>query len=187
MVEFADAESKSPQEVAARAVALSATVTVALHGEPEKMLEWLRSNDLATELTDDELGFLQTASPSDHKRVIVSRHSAQVNVLLWALGLAEIPPADQPVDPAAFNAILPPFAEVAVDDFIANATLRPEDELSAERERTWNLHWQARDGGRHYKGPREPVHLGIIEERHHAINWLTDEYGAEWDEVVTDT
>jgi hypothetical protein len=32
-----------------------------------------------------------------------------------------------------------------------------------------------------------PVDLEIVQERHHAINWVIGYDGAPWDEVTTDT
>ncbi|MEY2943079.1 MAG: hypothetical protein RLY97_1093, partial [Pseudomonadota bacterium] len=39
----------------------------------------------------------------------------------------------------------------------------------------------------HNHSPEERVSLGIIQERHHAINWIIGYDGLDWDEVTTDT
>ena len=106
-------------------------------------------------------------------------------VLLWALGLVEMPDAERRCDPRPLWRLMPPLSSESEEAFIAGAQLRPEEELTAERERIWTLHWRARDGGRHYKGPRELVDMGVIENRHFAINWITGP--EDWDEVTTDT
>lgn len=106
-------------------------------------------------------------------------------VLLWALNLFEMPSADERCSPDDFRSAISSPDSGSASDFIKSARCRSPDELAAEAERIWQLHWQARDGGRHHKGPREPVDLNIIGERHHAINWIIGD--EEWDDVLTDT
>jgi len=59
-----------------------------------------------------------------------------LGTLLWALQLAELPPYDQPFDPAA---------AVAVE--LEEADLREEDEIELERESARLWHWRARTTG----------------------------------------
>ena len=50
-----------------------------------------------------------------------------------------------------------------------------------------HLHWQARDARIHSKPTPPHVNIEIIQERHHAINWVIGYEGLPWDEVTTDT
>lgn len=55
-----------------------------------------------------------------------------LGMLLWALHLAELPPYDQPFPPEALEASL------------AEARLRPADEIDRERQSARLWHWRAR-------------------------------------------
>lgn len=68
-----------------------------------------------------------------------------------------------------------------------SATLRPDDELMATANEILDLHWHARDAQIHKHIPAKPVDIEIIQERHHAINWIIGYDGVDWDEVTTDT
>jgi hypothetical protein len=86
-----------------------------------------------------------------------------------------------------FQDILPPFAEVSVSAFIARAALRPDDELMALADKMLDQHAEARRAMLAGTPPRYPVDTEIIQERHHAINWVIGYEGLPWDDVTTDT
>ena len=151
-------------------------------------MEWLKQHDLWKELAPSEVGYIDTPTPSREQTINASWLSERLVVILWALqALNELPKPYEQCDPTAFREILPPYAAVGVADFIASAKLRVPSELIAMADELLELHWEARDArikGRH---PSPPVDLGIIQERHHAINWLIGYDRLEWDEVTTDT
>jgi hypothetical protein len=48
-------------------------------------------------------------------------------------------------------------------------------------------HWRARDARFHGRAQPPGIDIEIIQERHHAINWITGYGGQSWDDVTTDT
>jgi hypothetical protein len=70
---------------------------------------------------------------------------------------------------------------------MASAERRNDDTLLNIADELEELHWQVRDARLH--GRPTPLHLDIeiIQERHHAINWVIGYGGLSWDEVPTDT
>jgi hypothetical protein len=48
-------------------------------------------------------------------------------------------------------------------------------------------HWNARDAQLHERSMPPGIDIEIVQERHHAINWITGYDGLPWDEVTTDT
>ncbi|MFC7499501.1 DUF4272 domain-containing protein [Enterovirga sp. GCM10030262] len=71
------------------------------------------------------------------------------------------------------------------------ATVRPRpvssrEELTDIAERILDLHWEARDARINDRQPRKRVNMEIIQERHHAINWVSGYQASPWDEVNTD-
>ncbi|WP_380871821.1 hypothetical protein ACFB49_27750 [Sphingomonas sp. DBB INV C78] len=177
---------RSPVDVARRALTLFAVVAVGLGADREEIIEWLRENDLFEELSPVEARFIEDPEPSERQIINASWYSERLIALLWALDLASMPPADEQCDTSLLQDRLPPYAEVSERDFIKSAKLRSEEELIAMADQILNLHWEARDARIHDRPPRN-VDLGIIQERHHAINWVIGYDGLPWDEVTTDT
>jgi NADPH-dependent 2,4-dienoyl-CoA reductase/sulfur reductase-like enzyme len=52
---------------------------------------------------------------------------------------------------------------------------------------TMRLHWEARNAQIKGRPAALNVDLEIIQERHHAINWVIGYDALDWDEVTTDT
>lgn len=50
-----------------------------------------------------------------------------------------------------------------------------------------SLHWEARNAILKGLNTSLSIDIEIIQERHHAINWLIGYDGLDWDEVTTDT
>ena len=51
----------------------------------------------------------------------------------------------------------------------------------------YDAHWKVRDAQINGRPVPEEIIPGLVQERHHAINWLMGYCGQEWDEVTTDT
>jgi hypothetical protein len=180
-------EIRTAPAVARRALALFGVVAVALGADREAILDWLESENLRDELSPAEAEFMASVEPSEQQVVNASWYSERLIVLLWALGLAAVPEADQQCDTSVFLDVLPPYSGATAANVIMEATLRCPDELFAMADAIFDLHWQARDARINDREPESPVDLEIIQERHHAINWVIGYDGLAWDEVTTDT
>ncbi len=177
---------RTAAEVAARALALFAPVRVALGASRENALEWVAQNPQTVALTEWEGQYLANPEPDRQQSINFSWQSERLLVLLWALGRMELPPPDEQCDTGVFRTILPPYAKIEPASFIADARIRPDKELSAQAGAFLDLHWKARDG--HLNNRRsDDIDIGIVQERHHAINWVIGYCGLPWDEVTTDT
>lgn len=186
--DYAQDEVRSPQEIAQRALALAAVWCLAMGSLREDVLGWIDDHNLREILSPDELKFVDTERPTEKQRVYFSWNAERIIVLLWALNLIEkLPDADRQCDTRVFKRCLPPLSEQSVEQFVWQATSRSDDELIQEGERIFDLHWQARDAQIHNRSPKEAVDIEIIQERHHAINWVTGYGGMDWDDVATDT
>ena len=152
------------------------------------VLDWLSQNDLWSDLAPSEAGFIDTPRPSRKQVVDASWLSERLIVLLWSLSaIDQLPPANEQCDTAVFGGLLPPFSGMSVAEFITQAQLRSDKELIGMADALLDLHWEARDASLNGHAPRKPVDLEIVQERHHAINWVIGYDGASWDEVTTDT
>ena len=131
-------------------------------------------------LTEAELGFLLNDRP-DHREIVAFGWQAErLAVLLWALGLAELPGHDVKCDPIAFATLLPPTSQAGFETFLAGLRLRGRDEIDAA----------AADIDRSYRavqaaeadGLEPPPGLGpeILDERVRAAAWLQGRRLADW-------
>lgn len=181
-------DTPDAEQVARRALALFAAFGAAVGADPAELRGWLDENGLASDLTPNESAYLTAEQPTRKQKIEFSWQSERLVMLLWALGLVDILPADdEQCDTSVFQQILPPFTDATTGDFIAQASLRPWSQLVAEQERCVYAHWQARDSNVNGTSPKSPVDIEIIQERHHAINWVIGYEGQEWDRVTTDT
>lgn len=179
---------RSAQEVARRALALFAVWGITTEAPRDDVLAWLDDAKLRDALSPLEAAFVANEHPDRRAIINFSWHSERLFVLLWALKFLEtLPEADEQCDTAIFKQHLPPFSAQSAEQFIANATLRDEYELSDEQDRSEHLHWQARDAKIHNRAPKDRVDIEIIQERHYAINWVMGYQGLDWDDVTTDT
>jgi hypothetical protein len=179
---------RPPDEVALRALALFAVVVAALDNERPAVEKWLTTNGLWSALAPSELAFLNSTNPTRQQLIDASWLPERLVVLIWALGgIPGLPPADELCDPASIQGALPTSAAADTGSFVARASLRPEADLVAMADEILNLHWEARDATLNGRPSAMPVNLDIIQERHHAINWVIGHAGLPWDEVTTDT
>lgn len=189
-----DFKSQAPDEIrdapviARRALALFAVVGLGLGAPKGETVSWLRDESLWNELTPEELEFVNSANPTERQVINASWRSEALLVLLWALGaVRELPGLSEQCDTDAFRPILPPFSDVDVGEFVASAQRRPDEELLELADEMLNAHWEARDARIHHRSMPAHLDIGIIQERHHAINWVIGYDGLPWDEVTTDT
>jgi hypothetical protein len=181
-------QTRTPAEVARRALALFGAWGLSTNAPREDVLGWLEESGLRRELTQAELSFVDATSLTRQQRIKLGWHAERIAVLLWALGLLErLPDADVQCDTGIFQKLLPPFTDESPEAFVGRAELRPENELRTYAQSTFDLHSWARDAMRRNVPPRQPVNIEVVQERHHAINWVTGYEGLAWDEVTTDT
>lgn len=181
-------EIRPADEIAQRSLALFAVVTTALGGPKDDIISWVRTEGLWGAMTPHEVAYLEQTNPPPQAHINFGWHSECLLVLLWALGkLGELPDLATQCDTSVFKAVLPPFARTSARAFIAQATLIDEERLWNQAESYLNDHWKARAAKIHGRPGSLSVNLEIVQERHHAIDWVTGYDGLPWDEVTTDT
>lgn len=183
-----DDEVRLPKEVAYRALCLFSAVGLAFGADRLDITDWLSEHDLWQKLAPSEAGFVDTPSPSRQQLANAGWLSERLVVLLWALGIVDtVPSPDEQCDAAVLQEKLPPFAPISVSDFVSSAQLRSPPELIGMADSMLALHWEARDARIKGRPSDPPVDMEIIQERHHAINWIIGYDGLDWDDVTTDT
>ena len=192
---------RSGPEVARRMLALWVVVLRAEGMPRQEAWDLIDRLGLREALSPEEEGFLADAEPDpDTSRAYVWRLEA-IWVLLWALGRVE--ELGWPVgmcDVPRIVGLVKPFE--GSSELVTGGTLRPASEILDEQDLIMRVHWAIRDAW--LKGRRVPEHLdwsdegepldvsecasvGVVEQRHHALNWLVRFLDADWDEVDTPT
>jgi hypothetical protein len=153
------AEAPSAERVARRALALTAlSVRGVMEGDArdprtpamyQDLLAWVEQAGLADELEAKEaevlrrpLGGLDPQAATDAVWTLEG-----LGVLAWALGRSHLPPHDELVHPHALWDAMGLMDAEGARALVAQAALRPRDEILTLRERLFALHWRLRNYG----------------------------------------
>jgi hypothetical protein len=190
-------------EVARRVLVLWAVVLRA-EGTPQaEALQLIEQLDLWGSVSPSERAFLQDEEPSSEECQRLVWRLESIWVLMWALGFLESLnwPSSMCDVPRLADLVSPHEDDPA---FVASARLRPVSELLDAQDLVMRIHWAIRDAYLHQGGmiPEDldwsgqseyvPVTLsatvGVVEQRHHTLNWLVNFLDPEdWDYVDTPT
>jgi hypothetical protein len=182
-----EVELRSAEAVVRRAYALFA---VALRAESLATENPLSREELEEKLpvafqslSPREEAFLAEEAPPRQAIIDHAWRYEALFLLEWALGLVP----ELPFPTTICDVPLTARTLLKADGFelAVKAKLRPTSEILDALDQTYRLHWRTRESRRE----EAPVDLdpGVIQERHHALNWLVQFEGAEWDEVDTPT
>jgi hypothetical protein len=136
-------------------------------------------------LTDAERGFLAQEAPSEQEITKYLWRYEAILVLQWALGLqAELPFADAICDVSSISSTV---IDRGTDGLRKQPVARAASELLDALDLTYRQHWASRQAI--LKKTPVPANLndGVLQERHHALNWLVRFEDREWDDVDTPT
>ena len=179
---------RDAKAIARRALALFGAVGLALGAPRDDVMSWLSQENIWDDLSPSELAYVSSSSPTKKQGIDASWKSEALMVLVWALGKIDALPApSEQCDTELFKNLLPPYAPISVAEFISSAERRPNQSLLDKADELMDLHWEARDAKYHGRPTPPLLNIEIIQERHHAINWVIGYEGLPWDEVTTDT
>lgn len=180
------------EAVVARCHAIAAALGVEQGGDAEGIAEELREHDLERWLAGPERVLLRHRlgeEPLDdaaveQAEIDVSWRQECLWALLWALGFVDELKADEPCgDETAYERLAP---EMDPAQTVADVALRPAEQLAAELDFHYCLHWQLRE--REARGEPElpePLREEVVRERRLALEWLFA--AEEWEEIALDT
>jgi hypothetical protein len=189
-------------ETAKRVLVLWAVELRAEGMSQEEALGLIDRAGLSDAVSPSEKLFLQESDPNPEECSKLVWRLESIWVLLWALrhvkeldwprGMCDVP---QLVDILKPNETNP--------EFITTAQLRPVKEILDAQDLIMRIHWAIRDSLLNSQlvpenldwsdesaelVPATMCHaVGVVEERHHALNWLTCFLGDQWDDVQTPT
>ncbi len=188
-VEILQEKIRSKDEVVERALVLFGVSLIGLNYSKRKTAyAWLERHGLIPSLTELEAIFVNDRKASKRDCICYSWQFERLVVLLWCLGAVEsLPAEDSQCDTQGFQSFFLPMSTSSVEEFKERVVLREEDQLFTMQERMEAFHWEARNAKAHSCAPKKPVDLDVIQERHHAINWVVGHLGQDWDSITCDT
>lgn len=185
---------RTKEEIAYRSLALTVVTAKAIGMRQPSVENAVKHLGLSPHFSPRERGFILDPTPPHQDVVHFSWSGEAAWPLFWALGFVDR--LDRPISVVGERDL--PQAVHAVQDYgaqpyIDSARLRSLDEVLHETDLIYRYHWAVREAW--LRGHKMPAGLdpGVVEERHHALNWLAvpcdeqpDEW-PEWDEVDTST
>jgi hypothetical protein len=174
---------RTADAVAKRCLVLYAVVAAGNREPRAGLADWLRREGLWAEVSPEESAFLTADEPEQQAMINATWRTEALGALLWALGKIEA--TDMGDVPVLRRAMPPLYGESG--EFVAGAVLREEADVLALYEEIYQAHWAVRDARLNGRPLPEGLHPGVLQERHHAMNWLIGYCGQEWDDVATDT
>lgn len=187
----AEVVTKSPQEVALRSIALMMAAVQAESMSQEKgsmAAEFKERYPWAWQaLTPAEFAFMTNAAPAEQEMLNFSWRYEALNVLAWAMGIQPaLPFPDAVCEVAGLVRALSSAAERLRED---PPQLRPVAELLDQLDFHFRLHWMARQARLDRQEPPGGLDSSVIQERHHALNWLLGfgNFDVAWDDIDTPT
>lgn len=174
------------QDVARRVLCLMLVSDVARHADLSECHTYLERNNLQQYLSPAERSFLGCQTPSEEEGVNLSWRCEAAYLLLWSLGKFEsLPIPSSQVNLDDIYAHLPGFDDDA-EQWVNGSSLIDKDSILDESDLIYRMHWATRQAQIEGK-ELDQLDGGVVQEWHHAVNWLTCYENLDWDEVTTDT
>jgi len=136
-------------------------------------------------LTDAERAFLAQEVPSEQEVTQFLWRYEAILVLQWALGLqAELPFADAICDVSSISSTV---IDRGTEGLRKQPVARSPSELLDALDLNYRQHWASRQAILKKTPVPASLNDGVLQERHHALNWLVRFEDREWDDVDTPT
>lgn len=149
--------------------------------------DYARQHDLWAHLTPLEQTFLSAPEPARHDIIQFSWRTEALFFLLWATKNINVLPLPREQSDSADIVKVMPEGDESPWPFIEGLNLRSTSEILDASDLIYRLHWAVREHRLSGRPAPSGLDMGIIQEWHQAVNWLTRYDDEEWDDVVTDT
>ncbi len=176
-----------PIEVGERVFILLAVAFAAYNfDQSEKVMDWLKKEELWKSVSEKEKEFFRNPDPSDEEKQMLSWRFEGAFILAWSLGKVHSAP-----DPASecneqqVNEFLKnvPAVGSATDDFFVGLKYRPLAEVLDETVFYETAGMYLKSLVAEYKENTSPVHSKAVFERQLALKWLRDGTTLKWGSV----
>ena len=177
-----DVEPRSTKEIGERILCLFCLAGTANCERDDSFISYLKEFDLWDALSKEEKLYLSNPTYQTQAQVNATWRLEALYLLVWAVGV--VPELPFPTAQASVDEFIDSLPSTDEDpaEFINSLHLRPISEIMDASDLIYRLHWAVRQ-----HGASLDLEGGVVQERHHAINWLTNYDREKWDWVATDT
>ena len=178
---------RSPSDVAKRIICLVFVTDFALKHADETYWDYINKNSLKSWFTSEEWEFINSKNPDPQLNTNMSWRIEGAYLLFWALGkIKNLPFPDEPINPDEIYSHLPSFNKSPVE-FIESVSLIEKSDIIDKEDLIYRMHWATRQASMEQEEMPANLEPGVVQEWHHAINWLAYYDEMDWDNVSTDT
>jgi hypothetical protein len=174
----------TPQQVARRACIISGLLSLAFGAPRHSVLRFFESGGLFEHATASELALVHATSLEQKQ---TERLKIQIEgpwELAWVLCL--IPRSDHFQYCGQHLITLVPKLDEPVSGFVERAQMRPLDDLLAEADMLYRLHWAVREASLRQQSIPNCLRFYVTDERLRAINWVLFS-DVSWEDTDTST
>lgn len=178
---------RTSEEIATRAIILLAIVDSGHGADRNNITKWLKKEKLWKNVSPKEKRFIGSKKPSKQQTINATWRVEALEVFLWSLGLVpSLTPSTKFSEVKKIKSLIPVYLN-ETKLFINTSELVSEDMINDNLEIIYEQHWKVRDATINNKPVPENLNGGVIQEKHHAFNWITGYENQSWDNVSTDT
>jgi hypothetical protein len=177
----AELSPQSADAVAKRCVMLSYLIGIAYGADVAKLNAYLTQIGLISIASTSEKELLSRTDHTQQEKINAGWLAECVQSLAWCLGLVGLD-SFRGCDSNLASHLPKPFTDPS--EFIANARLRPFDEIYQQADLHYRLHWASRNA--RLMSTLSPVSEELIMERRKPLDWVIG-VEEDWDEVPLDT
>lgn len=167
-----------PVEAGERVFVLLAVAFTAYNFDrSEKVMDWLKKEELWNSVSEKEKEFFRNPDPSDEEKQTLSWRFEGAFILAWSLGkVSSAPDPESECNERQVSEFLKhvPAVGSATDDFFAGLNFRPLPEVLDESFFYENATTYFKNIAAEDKENTSPVHAKAAFERHLALKWLRD-------------
>ena len=178
---------RSSSDVAKRIICLVFVTDFALKHADETYWDYINKNSLKSWFTSEEWEFINSKSPDTQLNTNMSWRIEGAYLLLWALGkIKKLPFPNESINPDEIYPHLPSFNNSPLE-FIESVSLIEKSDIIDKEDIIYRMHWATRQASMEQEEMPANLEPGVVQEWHHAINWLAYYDEMDWDDVSTDT
>jgi|SRR5690242_2897195 len=181
-----DAIIRDAADIARRIIIVTYLCLYGDDGNKNEITDFLKSEELWRFVSDDEKILFSKPELTEKDKINISWQSERIYIMLWTIN--KVNELGLPIDQCNVGEmlkLLPEFFQ-STKEFISSSTSRTTLEILDASDLIYRLHWAARQADLEEKEIPGDISLGIVQEWHYAINWITF-YDENWDEITTDT
>lgn len=186
---FVDPEKRihvrTHREVVDRALALL-YVGLKSEGLAQKLLDSLdKEYTISSKLSPRERLYASEKHPSEQTMIDANWRYESLHVMLWALGFIDT--LSYPDHMCDVEKDVQNISSVSEHEFRRKARLRTKSEILDQADLILRLNWACTSARLKNMAAPSGLDAGVVQERHHSLNWLIRYLNADWDDVRTDT